>query len=108
MLHLLARASPSPRRVGGLPSVYCPASARTATARRATGDASSRLVEAYRLHANAIKTLARGGQGYLLAEEGIAPVAYGMMPEISAGYALPRKDQKAARGLRLYETFVTG
>ena len=72
----------------------------------ATGDASSRLVEAYRLHPNAIKALARCGQGYLLSDAGLAPVAYGMMPEISAGYALPRKDQRAARGVRLYETFV--
>jgi hypothetical protein len=37
---------------------------------------------------------------------GFAPVAYPMMPAISAGYALARKDPKAARGLRLYETFV--
>jgi hypothetical protein len=74
----------------------------------ATGDASSRLVEAYRLHPNAIKALARCGQGYSLSDEGLAPVAYPMMPPISADYPLPRKDQKAARGLRLYETFVAG
>jgi hypothetical protein len=72
----------------------------------ATGDASSRLVEAYRLHPNAIKALARCGQGYSLSDEGLAPVAYPMMPAISAEYPLPRKDQKAAKGLRLYETFV--
>ena len=41
----------------------------------ATGDASSRLVEAYRLHPNAIKALAWCGQGYSLADEGLAPVA---------------------------------
>jgi hypothetical protein len=29
-----------------------------------------------------------------------------MMPALSAEYSLPRKDQKAAKGLRLYETFV--
>jgi hypothetical protein len=29
-----------------------------------------------------------------------------MMPALSADYPLARKDQKAARGLRLYETFV--
>jgi hypothetical protein len=29
-----------------------------------------------------------------------------MMPAISADYPLLRKDPKAARGLRLYETFV--
>jgi len=31
-----------------------------------------------------------------------------MLPEMRAEYALARKDQKAARGLRLYETFVAG
>jgi hypothetical protein len=31
-----------------------------------------------------------------------------MMPALSADYPLPRKDPKAARGLRLYETFVAG
>lgn len=38
----------------------------------ATGDASSKLVEAYRLHPNAIKALARCGQGYSLSDEGLA------------------------------------
>ena len=74
----------------------------------ATGDASSRLVEAYRLHPNAIKALARCGQGYSLSDEGLAPVAYPLMPALSADYPLARKDQKTARGLRLYETFVAG
>jgi hypothetical protein len=72
----------------------------------ATGDASSRLVEAYRLHPNAIKALARCGQGYSLSDEGLAPVVYPMMPALSVDYPLPRKDQKAAKGLRLYQTFV--
>ena len=76
--------------------------------RLATGDASSRLVEAYRLHPNAIKALARCGQGYSLSDEGLAPVVYPMMPSLSADYPLPRKDQKSARCLRLYETFVAG
>jgi hypothetical protein len=71
-----------------------------------TGDASSKLVEAYRLHPNAIKNLARCGQGYLLSDEGLRPLVYPMIPPISAEYPLERKDQKAARGLRLYETFV--
>ena len=72
----------------------------------ATREASSRLVESYRLHPNRIKNLARCGQGYSLSDEGLAPVAYSMMPPLSADYPLPRKDQKSARGLRLYETFV--
>jgi hypothetical protein len=38
--------------------------------------------------------------------ERFAPVAYPMMPVLSADYPLARKDQKAAKGLRLYETFV--
>lgn len=70
------------------------------------GDASSRLVEAYRLHPNAIKALARAGQGYLLTDEGLRPVVYGALPPLSADYPLPRKDQKAVRVQRLYETFV--
>jgi hypothetical protein len=74
----------------------------------ATGDASSKLVEAYRLHPNAIKALARCGQGYLLSDEGLSPVAYGMLPPLNADYPLPTKDQRRARGLRLYETFVVG
>jgi hypothetical protein len=74
----------------------------------ATGDASSKLVEAYRLHPNAIKALARCGQGYLLSDSGLHPVAYGMLPPMTADYPLPRKDQRRARGLRLYETFVAG
>jgi TraM recognition site of TraD and TraG len=73
-----------------------------------TGDASSKLVEAYRLHPNAIKALARCGQGYLLSDSGLHPVAYGMLPTLTADYPLPRKSQRAVRGLRLYETFVAG
>jgi type IV secretory pathway TraG/TraD family ATPase VirD4 len=73
----------------------------------ATGEASSRRVETYRLHPNSIKSLARCGQGYLLSDEGILPVAYGMLPPtISADYKLPRNRQRDAHGLRLYETFI--
>jgi type IV secretory pathway TraG/TraD family ATPase VirD4 len=71
-----------------------------------TGDASSKLVEAYRLHPNAIKNLARCGQGYLYNDEGLRPVAYGMLPALGADFALARRDQVGARGLRLYETFI--
>jgi hypothetical protein len=72
-----------------------------------TGDASSRLVEAYRLHPNAIKSLARCGQGYLYNDEGIRPVSYGMLPEeLTADYALPIKDQRQARGLRIYQRYL--
>jgi type IV secretory system conjugative DNA transfer VirD4/TraG family protein len=73
-----------------------------------TGDASSRLVEAYRLHPNAIKALARAGQGYVLSDDGLRPVVYGALPPLSLDYPLARNNQAAARGLRLYETFVAG
>jgi type IV secretory pathway TraG/TraD family ATPase VirD4 len=71
-----------------------------------TGDAFSKKVEAYRLHPNCIKNLARCGQGYLLSDDGVHPLVYGMLPHLSANYALPRKSQKDAPGLRLYDTFV--
>jgi hypothetical protein len=71
-----------------------------------TGDAFARTVEAYRLHPNCIKNLARCGQGYLLSDDGVRPLVYGMLPHLSASYPLPRKAQKGTAGLRLYETFV--
>ena len=74
-----------------------------------TGDASSKLVEAYRLHPNAIKNLARCGQGYLYSDEGLTPVSYGMLPPgLEADFPLKRNDQDRARGLRLYETYISG
>ncbi len=72
-----------------------------------TGDASTKLVESYRLHPNAIKSLERCGQGYLYNDEALVPVSYGMLPDISCDLPLPRKDQARARGLRLYEHFIT-
>ena len=63
-------------------------------------------MDAYRLHPNAIKNLARCGQGYLLSDSGLKPIAYGMLPPLSAKYSLARNDQREARGLRLYETFI--
>ena len=72
----------------------------------ATGDVSSKLVEAYKLHPNAIKNLARCGQGYLFNDEGLRPVCYGMLPPFSLDFALKRKNQTRARGLRLYDRFI--
>ena len=72
-----------------------------------TGDPSSKLVEAYRLHPNAIKNLARCGQGYLLSDEGLQPLVYGMFPAMRADFPLTRKSQRNVAGLRLYETFVS-
>jgi hypothetical protein len=75
----------------------------------ATREASTRLVESYKLHPNAIKNLARAGQGYVFTDEGLRPVCYGMLPAtFRATYTLVRKDQSGARGLRLYERFVLG
>ncbi len=72
----------------------------------ATGDVSSKHVEAYKLHPNAIKSLARCGQGYLFNDEGLRPVCYGMLPPLSSDFPLKRKEQSQARGLRLYERFI--
>ena len=44
----------------------------------------------------------------MLSDEGLAPVAYGMLPPLTADYPLPRRDERKARGLRLYETFLVG
>ncbi|WP_242392156.1 type IV secretory system conjugative DNA transfer family protein [Anaeromyxobacter oryzisoli] len=75
----------------------------------ATREASTRLVESYKLHPNAIKNLARAGQGYLFNDEGLRPVCYGMLPaNFRATYPLASKDQSEARGLKLYEKFVLG
>lgn len=73
-----------------------------------TGDASTKLVDAFRLHPNAIKDLGAYGQGYVINDEGIRPVCYGMVPEVMANYPLPLRDQEQARGLRLFATFVAG
>ena len=73
----------------------------------ATGDASTKLVEAYKLHPNRIKNLATAGQGYLYNGEGIKPIVYGMLPaDLVARYDLKQKDQSKARGLRLHEQFI--
>jgi hypothetical protein len=72
----------------------------------ATGDASSKLVEAYRLHPNALRSLARCGQEYLLADTALHPVSNGNLPPLNADYPLQRESQREVRGLRLYEAFV--
>ena len=73
-----------------------------------TGDASSGMIEPYRLHPNAIKALARCGQGYLLSDVGLAPVAYGMLPTLTAEYPLARKEGRGIRGPRVDKTFFVG
>ena len=72
-----------------------------------TLEASTKPVEAYKLHPNRIKHLERTGQGYLYTDEGLTPVCYPLFPpELRAQYPLPARPQEKARGLRLYERFV--
>lgn len=71
----------------------------------ATREASSRLVESYRLHPNRIKNLARCGQGYLYTDSTLHPVCYGQLPRLEASYPLPGRGA-GGPGLRLYETFI--
>jgi len=73
-----------------------------------TGEASTRVVESYRLHPNRIKNLARYGQGFLYTDSTLHPVCYGQLPPVSADYPLPAHRQESARGLRLYEQFIAG
>jgi len=72
-----------------------------------TGEASSRMPDACRLHPNAIKNLARCGQGDLPSERGLKLVAYGMLPPPSENYSLARNEKRQASGLRLHETFIS-
>ena len=72
-----------------------------------TQDSSTKLVEAYKLHPNRIKHLARCGQGYLYTDEGLTPVCYPLFPPaLRTQYPLTRNAQEEVRGLRLYERFV--
>jgi hypothetical protein len=75
----------------------------------ATGDASSKLVETFKLHPNAIKALKPFGQGYCyFGGDNIAALAFGMLPPLAADYALPARRQADAPGLRLEERFLVG
>ncbi len=69
----------------------------------ATGDASSKRVESYKLHPNAIKNLAARGQGYLVGGKQLVPVAYSPLPDFDIDFPLTRNNQQKAVGLRLYE-----
>ena len=72
----------------------------------ATRSASARLAEAYKLHPNRLKNLARCGQGYLYTGTALHPICYGELPPLRASYPLPRREQERARGLRLHERFL--
>ncbi len=72
-----------------------------------TGDASTKLVETFRLHPNAIKQLAQHGQGYCYFGQQIVPLSFSMLPkEFSLDAALPRQSQTGVPGLRLAERFL--
>jgi type IV secretory pathway TraG/TraD family ATPase VirD4 len=73
-----------------------------------TGDASTKLVETFRLHPNAVKSLASCGQGYCYFGSDIVPLAFGMLPPLQADYPLTRAEQSTARGLRLEAMFLQG
>jgi len=74
----------------------------------ATREASSELVESYRLHPNRIKNLARCGQGYLYTDSALHPVCYPELPPLQGGQPLPRPKPRGWRGLCLHERFVAG
>lgn len=71
-----------------------------------TGDASTKLVETFRLHPNAIKSLAACGQGYCYFGNDIVPLAFAMLPPLQADFPLPKHEASKARGLRLEEKFL--
>ena len=73
-----------------------------------TGDASTKLVEVFRLHPNAVKSLSSRGQGYCYCGKDIVPLAFGVLPELQIKAPLVRRDQSPARGLRLEELFLGG
>jgi type IV secretory pathway TraG/TraD family ATPase VirD4 len=71
-----------------------------------TGDASSKLVEAFRLHPNAIKSLAPAGQAYCYFGQEIVPISLGMLPRLEEDYPMARREQNDVPGLRLEEQFL--
>jgi hypothetical protein len=74
-----------------------------------TGDASSKLVETFKLHPNAIKALAPFGQGYCyFGGDNLAALAFGMLPQVVADFSLPSRSQADVLGLRLEERFLLG
>lgn len=72
-----------------------------------TGDASTKLVETFKLHPNAIKGLASCGQGYCYFGNDIVPLSFAMLPDLQADYPLKKREQSSARGLRLEEKFLS-
>ncbi len=73
----------------------------------ATREASTRLVESYKLHPNRIKNLARCGQGFLYTDSTLHPVCYGQLPPLRADYPLVSRPEATVAGLHLYERFIS-
>lgn len=73
-----------------------------------TREASTRLVESYKLHPNRIKNLARCGQGFLYTDSTLHPVCYGQLPALRADYPLVSRPEATVAGLHLYERFISG
>ena len=71
-----------------------------------TREASTRLVESYKLHPNRIKNLARCGQGFLYTDSTLHQVCYGQLPQIRASYPLVSRPKATVAGLHLYERFI--
>jgi hypothetical protein len=72
----------------------------------ATREASTRVVEAYKLHPNRIKNLARCGQGFLYTDSTLHPLCYGQLPSLRADYPLSSRPSATVAGLQLYERFI--
>jgi hypothetical protein len=72
----------------------------------ATREASTRVVEAYKLHPNRIKNLARCGQGFVYTDSTLHPVCYGQLPSLRADYPLSSHPSATVAGLQLYERFL--
>lgn len=72
----------------------------------ATREASTRLVESYKLHPNRIKNLASCGQGFLYTDSMLHPVCYGQLPPLRADYPLVSRPEATVAGLHLYERFI--
>jgi len=71
-----------------------------------TGDASTKLVETFRLHPNAIKSLASCGQAYCYFGNGIVPLSFAMLPELAAKSALETRVVELDRGIGLERRFL--
>jgi hypothetical protein len=70
-------------------------------------EASTKEVDAYRLHPNRIKAL-KCGQGYLAQDSDFFGVNFGQVPELPAAELPPRAPAGASNGIGLHDLFVNG